>query len=609
MHPSLLRSSRLWTGSLTALLALAGLLPLTGEAQTGLQQEPGRSLVLPLGRSTLLHFDRMKRVEVIEPTIVEVVVASVNDLSVYGRKPGMTTLYVWDRRGLHQFEATVLGVAPAEVLMQNLRRVLGNRLIYTASSDRVLVVEGTLPAEEAERARKVIQAAGTQEVQIVDLIKTEGATDSPAIVAAQALRKVLGDQFEYVVWNNSTLLVRGGIADKNQLERAHKVLEAAKTPGLSIIDLLDYSEPQVQPPVEEIARAVGEQFQVWRVSGQTVAVGGTVMTKAELENLDKLLEAFKEQARIVNLVQVVPPRQNLKDAIALVQSAVGDKVTVRAVGGEALFVEGAVPSDAELKRVQSALTNVKVDYQVVDLLRVAAPPKRQVLVHARIVLIDRSALSRIGITHGQLRTTTDGILFSDQPWLMQLEAGINNIYTLGAQLDALRTKDLAQTLSEPNVLVDDGGKASVLAGGEIPIPVTQPGGGASAITVEWRPYGVQLEIEPTILPDSQRINVKASPKVSSLDYGNQVSISGFALPALRTTQAETEVTIESGRTLVIGGLLHKEDAKTISKIPLLSQIPIIGELFKHREFQNGTSELVIMITPEILGEKTEAKQP
>ena len=125
------------------------------------------------------------------------------------------------------------------------------------------------------------------------------------------------------------------------------------------------------------------------------------------------------------------------------------------------------------------------------------------------------------------------------------------------------------------------------------------------VTVEWKTFGVKLDIEPSILEGGQRINLKVGPEVSSLDYGNAVTIGGFVLPAMRSRRATTVVTVGNGQTLLIAGLLQSQDTKVVRKIPLIGDIPIIGELFKRREFQTGQNELVIMVTPEIV-EKTAA---
>ncbi|MCE5237696.1 pilus assembly protein N-terminal domain-containing protein [bacterium] len=575
----------------------------------GLSPTSTRALTVPTGRSALLHFQRMKRVQVVEPDLVEVVVGSLDDLSIYGKKAGDTIVYVWDRLGMHQIAVTVAGCSPAEALVLDLRAVLGNRLSYATAGERTVVIEGVLSGAAAQRAHDIISASGRENVQIVDLVRTEGddAAGAAAAVAA-GLAKILGDTVEYTVWNNTTLIVRGGLGDREKLAQAHKLLLAISDPRVKVVDLLEYQEGAAEPPVARITQALGKDFRVWQVAGRTVAVEGTVASAEQLEDLNKILEAFKDQATIVNLVRVGKP--DINRAVASLQSVVGNKVTVRSLDAETIAIEGLVGNEAELTRMRDIVKAYPVGYKTLDLLRVALQEKRQVLIQVRVVDINKGDLKRLGVTWGQLSVEEDAVKFVDQPWVVQaLGAFMNgtgdagNVVPIGAQLDMLREKNAARVLSEPNLLVDDGGSAMITVGGEIPVPISQTGGtsgAGGAISVEWKPYGVLMQVQPTILEGSEKISLKVAPEVSSLDYSNAVTISGFSLPAMRQRKASTTVTVENGGTLVVGGLIQREESKIVTKIPILGDLPILGELFRHKEFQTGDSELVILVTPQIV---------
>lgn len=580
-----------------------------GTAQGAPNARISRSVVLPSGRSIMLHFQRMKRVEVIEPDLVEVVVASLNDLSLYGKKSGDTTLYVWDNTGLQQIEITVTATSPADKLIEDLRRLLGPRLTYTAYGDKTVVVEGALPAADAERARAIIGASAKGEVQIVDLTHVEGDVTAEATTLGEALHKVLGDNLRYTAWNPSTLLVQGAVGDQASLERARKLLAAVSNRGVNVVDLLEINESAGTAPVEEIARAVGDRYRVWQIQGRTVGVEGTVASQAELDSLSKVLDTFSTQARVVNLVRVVEPKPDINQTMVLLQQMVGSKLTVRPLGEQMLALEGTVANEDELKRLRDILSKNPVPYTVVDLLRVALPEKKQIVCHVRVVDVDKVALQRLGVNWGQLSTNGETVQFVDQPFLIQNMSGIGapkanglqNVFPIGSQLDLLVQNKTARILAQPNLVVDDGGKANMLVGGEIPVPIAQPGGGGVvSVTIEWKPYGVQLNMEPTILEGGQKINLKVSPEVSSLDFSNGVTIGGFVVPALKSRKAETVVTMISGGTLVLGGLLQEIDSTVMNKIPLLGDLPIIGQFFRHKEVNRDESELVIMVTPEIM---------
>jgi pilus assembly protein CpaC len=129
---------------------------------------------------------------------------------------------------------------------------------------------------------------------------------------------------------------------------------------------------------------------------------------------------------------------------------------------------------------------------------------------------------------------------------------------------------------------------------------------AGAVTVEWREFGVKLTMKGTVTADGKSIDLDVTPEVSSLDFGNAIVVSGIVLPALRTRRAHSVLHMADGQTLVIGGLYQVEWSKTVRKIPLLGDLPIIGELFKRTDKQRRETELVILVTPEIVTEASAA---
>jgi hypothetical protein len=170
---------------------------------------------------------------------------------------------------------------------------------------------------------------------------------------------------------------------------------------------------------------------------------------------------------------------------------------------------------------------------------------------------------------------------------------------LGAVIRALQTRGLFQSLAEPNLVAESGKEASFLAGGEFPIPVTQPGGG-NAITVQFKEFGVRLNFTPVVQGD--RVRLKVRPEVSTLDFANGVHLDGFRIPALISRRAETELEIRDGQTFAVAGLLNNQLSTTMQKIPGIGDIPILGYLFRSKAANKERTELVVMITPHILPE-------
>ena len=230
----------------------------------------------------------------------------------------------------------------------------------------------------------------------------------------------------------------------------------------------------------------------------------------------------------------------------------------------------------------------------------ADPAKRQVLAHVKVLDINRGFLKQVGINWGQLTGETGEFTFADQPFLVKVQEGVDFINTLGVNVSALKQGDVARILAEPNLVVNEGESANMVVGGEVPIPVPQLGTGATSITVQYKEYGVVLRLKPEIMPDGKSLRLEVEPEVSSIDPATQVSIGGISIPAFRTRKAKTVVNMPDGATLVIGGLLQHDQTRVVREIPVLSKLPIIGELFKSKEWRQGFSELVILVTPEIL---------
>jgi hypothetical protein len=171
-------------------------------------------------------------------------------------------------------------------------------------------------------------------------------------------------------------------------------------------------------------------------------------------------------------------------------------------------------------------------------------------------------------------------------------------YDLGIVIKAMQQRGLFQSLAEPNLVAESGKEASFLAGGEIPIPVAQGSGNNLAISVQYKEYGVRLNFLPTVNGD--RVHLKVRPEVSTLDFANAVVLNGFRIPALATRRTETELELRSGQTFAVAGLLNNQMQSTLQKIPGIGDIPILGQLFRSRAAQKDQTELVVMITPEIL---------
>ena len=166
---------------------------------------------------------------------------------------------------------------------------------------------------------------------------------------------------------------------------------------------------------------------------------------------------------------------------------------------------------------------------------------------------------------------------------------------IGAVIKALQQKNLLQILAEPNLIAVNGKEASFLAGGQFPFPIVQPGQGFTAVTIQFKDFGVKLQFTPVIMPNGN-IHLKVAPEVSTLDFTNALTISGFSIPALSTRRAETEFELQDGQSFAIAGLMDNRVTNISNKVPGLGDLPIIGNFFKSKSLQKSKSELVVLCT-------------
>jgi len=294
----------------------------------------------------------------------------------------------------------------------------------------------------------------------------------------------------------------------------------------------------------------------------------------------------------------------------------GEPVLISSNGAD-VVLSGTVSSKYVVDKAAAlALGYVEKKENVVNLLQQEEGlASNQVLLRVRFAEVSRTALQELGASFFTgaagykdwiARSTTQqfpapdfdadkGLVFSD---FLNILA-FNTKEQLGAVVRALQTKGLFQSLAEPNLVTQNGKEASFLAGGEFPYPVVQGGGGNQSVTLMFKEFGVRLRFTPTIT-GSDTVHLKVAPEVSALDFANAVSVEGFRVPALSTRRTETEVELRDGQTFAIAGLIDNSVTQTMSKIPGLGDIPILGLLFKSRAYQKNATELVVMITPQIL---------
>lgn len=281
------------------------------------------------------------------------------------------------------------------------------------------------------------------------------------------------------------------------------------------------------------------------------------------------------------------------------------------VNDEATTLSGRVSSNAVMLKAGEIAAKTSTKTKVINLLQVPGGiESQQVMLQVRFAEVNRSALTEAGInlftgtskdiiarsTTGQFSNfptfNEDTLTFGD---LLNLFV-FSTKFDVGALLKALQTRGYLQSLAEPNLIAYNGQEASFLAGGEVPVPVVS--GAAGTVSVTYKEFGIRLNFTPTIAGDVIRLHVR--PEVSTLDFANGVTISGFRIPALTTRRAETDVELRDGQSFAVAGLLNNISQDSRQAIPLISSIPIIGNLFKSKSDSRSQTELMVLITPRLV---------
>ena len=310
---------------------------------------------------------------------------------------------------------------------------------------------------------------------------------------------------------------------------------------------------------------------------------------------------------------------NLEPVRVLLKSTFPDADINVQAARDSLSLTGTVPTAAAGERAAALMAPfAKV---VVNNLRVfSLAPEKQILLRVKIAELNRTASTQLafnlvptgaGNTVGavgtgqfpaihatELKGTSEGssakFTISDALNVFAFRPDLN----LAMFIRALQSRGILQILAEPNLVAANGKEASFLAGGEFPVPIVQGGSNAGAVTIVFKEFGIKLTFLPTIT-EHGTIRMSVKPEVSTIDLGNSVLYSGFTIPALATRRIETSLELGDGQSFAIAGLLDDRVVTSLSKIPGLANIPLLGALFKSRQEQKSATELVIMVAPEI----------
>jgi pilus assembly protein CpaC len=378
-------------------------------------------------------------------------------------------------------------------------------------------------------------------------------------------------------------------------------------------------------PIERVSVGFGDAAEATAVGPTEVLVNGKAPGEASLiiwqQGGGKLFfDILVQPSRYANSSRADVVRKQITRELP------GQKIDV-SVENNLIFLRGTAN---DLTSVDRAMAIASAVGKPVNLMYVAVPaPESQILLKVRFASVDRSLSSQLGLNlFSTGATNTLGTVSTQQfsPPIVgsssssssgtgvkgpngvtaTLSNALNLFFfrpdlNLGATIQALEARGVVEILAEPNVLAENGKEASFLAGGEFPYPVVQGGntGGTTAITIQFREFGVRLNFIPTITPRGT-IRLQVAPEVSALDYANGITLQGFTVPGVSVRNVNTEVELAEGQSFAIGGLLDNRETETLDKIPFIGDIPILGKLFQSRNKTRNNTELMVIVTPQIV---------
>ena len=349
-------------------------------------------------------------------------------------------------------------------------------------------------------------------------------------------------------------------------------------------------------------------------------VRGTVPDVAAYNHLNEVVDHFKgikfnggQNGVIINAVTIAKPLGSLQDDIARMPGGKNLRVDIDPKGN--IIVSGSVRDREEAEDLLSRVRRLAGPYlatdgEVVD--RLATDTTSQIDVKVYVLEIDKTFLSTLGIAWGTGQwnggpvNMAGSYNFSSNLSLGAVEdpSKVNlwnigpfaRITVLAPTLNLLMQSGHAKLLSSPDLVTLPGNDANFLVGGQIPIPVSN---GLGSIAIQYKDFGVKLDVTPKLLANGN-IETKINPEISDLDSADGVTLNGFVIPALKTSKLSTDVITKTGESIVMGGLMRRIEQKTIQKVPLLGDIPILGQLFRSTQYQHNQSDVVFVMTPTLV---------
>jgi Flp pilus assembly secretin CpaC len=588
--------------------------------------------------------DDLQTVAVADPNIADVVVINSRAVLVNGKAPGATSLVIVDKK-IRQYHVQVVpapGDKPSD-LVGSVATAINLPDVQVRAVRGAIVLDGQVTS--AEEKRMAEEVAGLYAPKVVNLLQIRPTTTNvgPQVPLDTQIKNAIRNDAVQVRVLGDSVLLEGQVLTEADRAAAEAVAQALAK-EMKVVNLLRVPTPATPPPTRLTLQDVIDTLKPQQAPGQPTVVNGVAIPAAPVTDIrvrqvadqiilegtaltpEEIAQAAAIAARtgltVVNRISVAKPTPALSDEATLVNTIAasinrqipGASIMVNGTK-ERLVLTGTVPSTNQAVLAEQIARGYS---RHVDNLMMTPRPQ-QVDVDISVLEITKSGLKNLGVTFtGLLDSTTSNptgfVVGQGTPGAVSSLVGDRSIQFLSplqASIRAEVSRGNARLLSNPRTTVLSGRTAQFKVGGEVPIPgvSTLSGNGNATTSIIFKPFGILLDVTP-IASDDGAVTVQVRSEVSQPDFtiGVVPPGGGSAIPGFSQRQAQTEVTVEPGGTLALGGLIQNNIRDVKRELPLLSRIPILGSLFTSKRFQKDETELVILLTPRLLENKLKPGQ-
>lgn len=580
-------------------------------------------------------------VAIADPTIADVSVVNSRAVLVNGKKAGVTSLVIVDREKIRQYQVRVLpspGTLPRDIAAQ-----IGMPGVSVRQVRDAIVLDGEV--NSTEDARRAVEIAGIYSKKVVSQLMVRGVPIGDNAIGQQ-IQTLIGLPNVSVTLIGDALLLQGTVESPLQRFRAEQVAMASGRKVTNLIDLPTLSMEDVQMTLGSAAAGtvgVDGTLPMGGIDPTSITVrriGDQIILEGNALDEERVAQAIAVASRsglqVISRLKVLPPIPAEARVLQAITTAIGIPGVTAYGSPKRLVLRGTVPDS----NVANAAVQIARAYAAeVDNMMVTPDPI-QINVDVQIVEINTNNARNLGVQYGTVAltgetvtqpgttlvvppgspagtpavpvTTGGGTTRTIDPTFQQGigllgngfigTGGLTSINPFRVRLNALYSTGNARLLSNPRTTVLSGRTATFQVGGQVPIPSgSTTNGSGTSTTIVFKNFGILLEVNPVGNNDGV-VTMRVRTEVSQPDptLGIVPPGGGGLIPGFSRRQTATEVVVGRGGTVALGGLIQNNITQTISRVPILSNIPILGALFRSKQFQRNQTELVIFVTPRVL---------